>query len=70
MVEVNNSRNQQLKTPYVNRTAQHVDAGGEVSRDEVPLELREYVQKYYESVRKPTASAKPSQPQATSGKTN
>jgi hypothetical protein len=53
MVEVNNSRNQQLKTPYVNRTAQHADSGGDISRDEVPLELRDYVQKYYESVRKP-----------------
>jgi hypothetical protein len=58
MVEVNNSRNQQLKTPFVNRSAQHTDSGGEVSRDEVPLELREYVQKYYESVRKPAVPAK------------
>ncbi len=58
MVEVNNSKNQQLKTPYVNRSAQHADSGGEVSRDEVPLELRDYVQKYYESVRKPGAPAK------------
>lgn len=53
MVEVNNSRNQQLKTPYVNRSAQHADSGGEVSRDEVPLELREYVQRYYDTVRRP-----------------
>jgi hypothetical protein len=56
MVEVNNSRNQQLKTPYVDRTARHADSGGEVSRDEVPLELRDYVQRYYESVRKPGAA--------------
>lgn len=56
MVEVNNSRNQQLKTPYVNRSARHADTGGEISRDEVPLELRDYVQKYYESVRKPSAA--------------
>lgn len=56
MVEVNNSRNQQLKTPYVDRSARHADSGGEVSRDEVPLELRDYVQRYYESVRKPAAA--------------
>lgn len=58
MIEVNNSRNQQLKTPYVNRSAQHADSGGEVSRDEVPLELRDYVLRYYESVRKPAKSAR------------
>lgn len=57
MVEVNNSRNQQLKTPFVNRSAQHVDSGGEISRDEVPLELRDYVQKYYDSVRRPGNAA-------------
>ncbi len=58
MVEVNNSRNQQLKTPYVDRSARHADSGGEVSRDEVPLELRDYVQRYYESVRRAGTSKK------------
>ncbi len=51
MVEVTNSRNQQLKTPYVNRTARHMEAGSDLNRDEVPLHLQEYVQRYYEKVR-------------------
>lgn len=51
-VEVNNSRNQQVRTPYSNRNAVHVEAGGDLSRDEVPMELQHYVQRYYEQVRK------------------
>ena len=57
MVEVTNSKNQQLKTPYVSRSATHVEAGGEVSRDEVPLHLQDYVQRYYDKVRKPAGPA-------------
>jgi hypothetical protein len=57
MVEVTNSKNQQLKTPYVTRSASHVEAGGEVSRDEVPLHLQDYVQRYYDKVRKPAGQA-------------
>lgn len=60
MVEVTNSKNQQLKTPYVNRSGNHVEAGGDVSRDEVPLHLQDFVQRYYEKVRKPAPpSARP-----------
>lgn len=59
MVEVTNSKNQQLKTPYVTRSASHVEAGGEVSRDEVPLHLQDYVQRYYDKVRKPSAAPAP-----------
>jgi hypothetical protein len=62
MVEVTNSKNQQLKTPYVNRSASHIESGGEINRDEVPLHLQEYVQRYYEKVRKqapPTAPPAP-----------
>lgn len=57
MVEVNKSRNQALRTPLADRTAAHVEAGGEVSRDEVPLHLQEYVQRYYKQVRKTPAPA-------------
>lgn len=57
MVEVTNSKNQQLKTPYVTRAASHVEAGGEVSRDEVPLHLQDYVQRYYDKVRTPATPA-------------
>jgi len=56
MVEVTNSKNQQLKTPYVNRTAQHMEAGSDLNRDEVPLHHQDYVQRYYEQVRKPAAA--------------
>ena len=51
MVEVQNSK-QQLKTQYVNRKAAHGESGGEVNRDEIPLHLQQYVQQYYEQVRK------------------
>lgn len=53
MVEVTNTRNQQARTPYSGKTGTHTDAGGELARDEVPLHLQPYVQKYYELVRKP-----------------
>lgn len=56
MVEVTNTRNQQARTPYSGKTAAHADSGGELTRDEVPLHLQHYVQKYYEQVRKPQPS--------------
>jgi hypothetical protein len=52
MVEVTNSKNQQLKTPFVQKQAAHAEAGSEVGRDQVPLHLQDYVQRYYERVRK------------------
>jgi hypothetical protein len=51
-VEVKDSRNQTVRTPYADRKASHADAGGEVSRDEVPLHLQPYVRRYYEQVRR------------------
>lgn len=51
MVEVGSGK-QQLKTAYTQRNATHADAGGEISRDEVPLVYQQYVQKYFEQVRK------------------
>jgi hypothetical protein len=50
-VEVQNS-NPQLRTPYAQRDAHHTEAGGEISRDEVPVALQAYVQQYFEQVRK------------------
>lgn len=61
MVEVTNSKNQQLRTPYVNRTGRHMESGSDLNRDEVPLHLQDYVQRYYEQVRKPAAPAAPKQ---------
>jgi len=43
---------QQLRTQYSRRNAMHVESGGEVNRDEVPVELQGYVQQYFEEVRK------------------
>ena len=59
MVEVQNSR-QALKTAYTNKAARHGDSGGEVHRDEVPLVFQQYVQQYFEEIRK--APAKPKNP--------
>jgi hypothetical protein len=56
MVEVTNSKNPQLRTPYAQRQATHADAGGDLSRDEVPLHLQRFVRQYYEHVRKLPAS--------------
>jgi hypothetical protein len=50
-VEVQNS-SQQLKTAWVNQQAAHANAGGEINRDEVPVEFQTYVQQYFEQVRK------------------
>jgi hypothetical protein len=50
-VEVENS-NRQLRTPYAQRDAHHIQAGGEINRDEVPVALQAYVQQYFEQVRK------------------
>jgi hypothetical protein len=52
MVEVTSSKQQQLRTGYTQRGANHTDAGGEVHRDEVPQHLQHYVQQYFEQVRK------------------
>ncbi|MDQ6662971.1 MAG: hypothetical protein M3Z23_01090 [Acidobacteriota bacterium] len=46
---------QQLHTAYSRQSAKHGESGGEVSRDEVPVELQPYVQKYFEEIRKAPA---------------
>ncbi|MGH9613543.1 MAG: hypothetical protein ACRD4P_10720 [Bryobacteraceae bacterium] len=51
MVEVPSGK-QQLKTPYSQRAGQHLEGGGEINRDEVPLAYQEYVQQYFEQIRK------------------
>jgi hypothetical protein len=52
MIEVS-SGDQSLHTPYAERSATHREAGGQIHRDEVPLVYHEYVQRYFEQVRKP-----------------
>jgi len=51
MVEVGQSK-QQLKTPWAQKQAQHTEAGSEVQRDEVPLIYQQFVQQYFEEIRK------------------
>ncbi|HKW97275.1 MAG TPA: hypothetical protein VJN43_06045 [Bryobacteraceae bacterium] len=43
---------QQLHTPYSQTAATHTDAGGDISRDEIPVIFQQYVQQYFEQVRK------------------
>jgi len=47
---------QQLRTQYSRRSASHSQVGGEVNRDEVPVELQGYVQQYFQEVRKAEGS--------------
>lgn len=61
MVEVASGK-QQLKTQYTQKAATHGEAGGEISRDEVPLAYQQYVQQYFEEIRKLPAT--PAQPKA------
>jgi hypothetical protein len=57
LVEVGSSK-QQLKTPYAQKQAGHAEAGGEINRDEVPLIYQQFVQQYFEAIRKTPAPAK------------
>ncbi|MCW5977972.1 MAG: hypothetical protein KIT09_07830 [Bryobacteraceae bacterium] len=54
MIEVS-SGDQRLRTAYSDSKAGHRAAGGEIHRDEVPLLLQPYVQRYFEEVRKDEA---------------
>ncbi len=54
MVEVASGK-QQLKTPYAQKNATHGESGGEINRDEVPLIYQQYVQQYFEEIRKAPA---------------
>lgn len=57
MIEVSSSKSQQLKTGYTGKNAAHSDKGGMIRRDEVPIELQNYVQKYFEEIRKPAVKS-------------
>jgi len=41
-----------LKTQYSQRNATHVEAGSDINRDEIPLAYQQYVQQYFEEIRK------------------
>jgi hypothetical protein len=49
-VEVRSTR-QQLRTPYAPRGAEHSQGGAEIGRDEIPIALQTYVERYFEEVR-------------------
>jgi len=54
------SGTQKLRTPYTEQQVRRREAGGEVHRDEIPLIYRDYVQRYFEEIRKaPPRSAQP-----------
>ncbi len=61
MVEVSPGK-QQLKTQYSQRNATHVEAGGEINRDEVPLAYQQYVQQYFAQIRKQPAGKSKASP--------
>lgn len=59
MVEVSSSKNQGLRTSYGNKTSRAGNTGGEIHRDEVPLIYQQYVQQYFEQIRKAPPVAAP-----------
>jgi len=70
MVEVTSGK-QQLKTQYSQKQATHVDAGGEINRDEVPLAYQQYVQQYFDEIRKtPAAQLQPGAAEKTKAPAN
>ena len=56
MVEVS-SGPQRLETPYTETDAVHRDAAAEVHRDEIPLELQPFVERYFQEVHRQAAEA-------------
>ncbi len=54
MVEVGSTK-QQMKTPIAQSGATHVEAGSEIHRDEVPPMYEQFVQQYFEQIRKTPA---------------
>jgi hypothetical protein len=52
MVEVPSGKDQQLRTAYSGRRAAHSDASGEISRDEIPLAYQQYIEDYFDQIRK------------------
>src|SRR5579862_3602317 len=68
-VEVQSSQ-QQLRTQYTKSNAAHTDAGGDLNRDEVPVVFQQFVQQYFDQVRKqPSTVTSQRNDPATRGKT-
>ncbi len=58
MVEVGSTK-QQLKTPLGQSESTHAEAGGEIHRDEVPPIYEQFVEQYFDKIRKPGAATTP-----------
>ena len=58
MIEVQ-SGDQKLRTAYKDKSAAHGEGMGDVGRDQIPLSVQEYVQEYFQQVRKPESKAAP-----------
>lgn len=56
MVEVGSTK-QQLKTQVTQSNAAHGEAGGEIHRDEVPPIYEEFVQQYFDKIRKSSSAS-------------
>lgn len=66
MIEVQSTK-QQLKTPFLQLQGTHGEAGGEIHRDEVPPMYQQFVEQYFEEIRRPQGTpAKPAKPAAQS----
>ena len=55
MIDVQ-SGDQKLRTAYKDKSAAHGEGMGDVGRDQIPLSVQEYVQEYFQQVRKPAAA--------------
>jgi hypothetical protein len=58
MVEVGSTK-QQLKTQVTQSSAAHAEAGSEIHRDEVPPIYEQFVQQYFDNIRKPSSTSTP-----------
>ena len=56
-MQIEPSGKQRLQTGYTHQQGQHADLGGEINRDEVPVEDQQYVREYMELVRRKPAKA-------------
>jgi len=52
LIETESAHRQALRTPYQPTDSTHTDRGGVVGRDEVPLAYRDFIQTYFENLRK------------------
>jgi len=59
-IEVTSSK-QTLRTPLTESQAAHAATAGEINRDEVPAAFQEYVQQYFEQIRRPAKAGKSTQ---------